>query len=102
MRTSVIIGYYGNKDLWEPLVDRAVLSAQSQTRKCEIIPMYADNLQAARNEGAERASGNQLVFLDADDELDPAYVEAMESKEGDLKQPSTLGVVDGKEDDYPV
>lgn len=100
--TSVIIGYFGDREAWEPLVDRAVTSAQLQTLKCEVIPSYAESLCAARNLGAEKASGEQLIFLDADDELDSFYVEAMEQTMADVKQPSTLGIVDGKEDDEPV
>jgi GT2 family glycosyltransferase len=43
-----------------------------------------------------------LIFLDADDELDSHYIEEMLKGQGDIRQPSTLGVVNGKEDDYPV
>lgn len=102
MATSVIIGYYGHKASWEPLVDRAVVSVQNQTQPCQLIVSYEETLQQARNFGAEKAHGEQLVFLDADDELDPRYVEALNRVEGDVKQPSTLGVVNGVEDDEPV
>lgn len=40
--------------------------------------------------------------MDADDELDERYVENMLAGSGDIRQPSTLGVIDGVEDDTPV
>jgi GT2 family glycosyltransferase len=56
----------------------------------------------ARNIGALHVGADWLIFLDADDELDPRYVEEMLAGEGDIRQPSTLGVINGVEDDYPV
>lgn len=90
---------------WEVLAQRAVDSAsvQRNDHKVEVVRVYGKNdLCVARNEGARRARGDWLIFLDADDELSPGYVKAMLAAEGDIRKPATLGVVDGVEDDEPV
>lgn len=100
---SVVIGTYGNRDEWQPLVDRAMASAWNQTvPPCEVIHSHGNTLAQARNDGAKQATGTWLIFLDADDELDEKYIEAMLAADGDLRRPATLGVVDGVEDDEPV
>lgn len=38
---------------------------------------HADNLHSARNLGAQRGRAEWLCFLDADDELEPGYFDAM-------------------------
>jgi glycosyltransferase involved in cell wall biosynthesis len=112
MSVSVVIGTFGDEKVWGPLAVRAERSALGQTIPAEIVRIHSDTLARARNEGAERATGDWLVFLDADDELDPYYVEAM-SLAADramarsdcrtfLHQPATLGVVDGVPDAEPV
>ena len=100
---DVIIATYGDRDVWDVLADRAVASAGNQTvRPNSIIRSHEVNLALARNLGAQASDADWLIFLDADDELDPYYIEAMLSGDGDIRQPMTLGVTDGVEDDYPV
>lgn len=57
---------------------RAIASAEAQTLPCAVIPVE-DTAQRgagwARNVGAAQADTPFLVFLDADDELHPAFVE---------------------------
>ena len=99
----MIIGTFGDKDVWDVLADRAVKSAANQTiRPQTIIRSHDDNLALARNRAAQHSEADWLIFLDADDELDPYYIEAMLLGEGDIRQPMTLGVTDGHEDDFPV
>jgi glycosyltransferase involved in cell wall biosynthesis len=100
---AVVVGTYGDKEIWGPLADRAVLSVEKQTVKASVIWSHGETLQAARNNGARLTRSNWLVFLDADDTLDPGYVEGILAGTGDVRQPMTLGVYDdGHEDDYPV
>lgn len=76
---SVIITTYG-EDHWRELAwERALPSADSQGAD-EVILHHAPDLPIgpARNEAAARAKpGSWLVFLDADDELEPGYIDAM-------------------------
>jgi glycosyltransferase involved in cell wall biosynthesis len=103
---DVVIATYGNADVWEVLAQRALASAEGQTRKPDAIYRAHDSegadLSTARNQAAADSNADWLIFLDADDELDVHYVDSMLAGVGDLRWPSTLGVVDGREDDYPV
>lgn len=89
MTLSVCIGTYGSR-YWHDLAQRrAIPSVLAQT----VSPVnwrwvHGKSLHEARNQAATEASGEWLCFLDADDELDPAYVEAMTQ------------AIDGRADDW--
>lgn len=100
---AVVVGTYGDEATWTPLAERALASVATQTVPTTAIHVHDTTLARARNAGAAKTIGEWLVFLDADDELDPAYVERMLEGQGDLRQPMTLGVYpDGREDAAPV
>jgi glycosyltransferase involved in cell wall biosynthesis len=99
---SVVVATYGDLTFWGPLAQRAAKSALIQTRDCEVLLQHGETLAEARNAGAEHANGDWLIFLDADDELDPGYVEAMLAGSEGLRQPATLGIVNGRADPEPV
>jgi hypothetical protein len=102
---TVVIPFYG--DFPDYLVKRAAASVHEQfissTTKLSLwIDHEVKSLQEARNKPGLKVKTEWLIFLDADDELDPYYVEEMLAGEGDIRQPSTLGIVNGVEDDYSV
>src|SRR5688500_13383139 len=101
---GVVIATFGNRDAWETLARKATHSALNQSQPADgVIWYHGDTLQEARNTGAERLGTDWLIFLDADDELDPLYVESMAGSSGDIRQPSTIGFYeDGTEDSRPV
>lgn len=107
---SVVIATYGDLDVWGPLSMRALRSVAQQTREPKSISrVHGRTLAEARNQGAREATGEWLILCDADDELDPGYIEAMETvvlelgSRRALLKPSTLGVYpDGSTDDHPV
>jgi GT2 family glycosyltransferase len=81
---AVIIPSFGNASLWTLLGSRALASVAAQTRPPEkVIRWHADMLPAEklgtfRNSLAAQAGiVDWLIFLDADDELEPTYIEAM-------------------------
>ena len=104
MGVDVIVATYGDLPTWEPLAQRAVASAESQTVKPDFIHrIHGESLAEARNAGAAQSEAEWLIFLDADDELNDTYVESMLTGNADLRQPSTLGVYeDGSTDAYSV
>lgn len=107
---SAVVATYGDKSVWGPLADRAEGSLQAQTRKPhEILRIHGNTLAQARNEGGHWASGEYLLFLDADDCVDQNYIEAMmkaitwSSRKRLLAQPATRGwYADGSMDDEAV
>ncbi len=59
-------------------VARAIASAQAQTVPCDILPLldeHGHGAGAMRNQGLKQVSTEFVCFLDADDELQPAFVE---------------------------
>jgi hypothetical protein len=100
---TVVIPLFGDAKPWLDMAARAALSVVRQTvHPSDLVVSVGATLQEARNRPGLRASTEWLCFLDADDELDPYYIEAMLAGDGDVRQPATLGIVDGVEDDYPV
>jgi glycosyltransferase involved in cell wall biosynthesis len=84
MRVSVIIATYGDR-WWEELaLERAFPSAHDQGAH-EIIVGHDTHLTIGpvRNVLAEKATGDWLCFLDADDELAPGYLDAMAAVGGE-------------------
>ena len=78
MKASILIATYGD-DEWSKLaLDRAAPTALSQP-DVQVVLLHEPGLSIAqvRNKAAERAVGDWLCFLDADDELGPGYMEAM-------------------------
>ena len=102
MSVTVIVATYGDKDRWDRISMRALLSAEGQTRiPDDIIRAHGDTLHGARNAAAIAAKTEWLCFLDADDELHPEYIEAMECADGDLRYPMMQTVVNGIDVDSP-
>lgn len=79
---SIVITSYG-EETWRSLAwERAYPSAIAQdngTEKFEVIVHHSEleTIGPARNEAAAKAEGKWLIFLDADDELEPRYVHEM-------------------------
>lgn len=86
MEVSVIVGTFGPEH-WVDLANaRAIPSATAEG--VEVIHRHGATIAEARNAGAAAASSEWLVFLDADDELEPGYIAAMAAADGDLRAPA--------------
>jgi glycosyltransferase involved in cell wall biosynthesis len=95
-KVSIIIPCHN----YSKYIRKAIVSAQKQTIKCEIIVVddaSTDNslsiiknlttnfiahttnmgVSKSRNDGIQKASGNFIVCLDADDEIEPTFVETL-------------------------
>jgi glycosyltransferase involved in cell wall biosynthesis len=75
---SIVITTYG-ADHWPLIADERAYPSAIQQGAYEVILHHAAELTIgpARNQAAERATGEWLCFLDADDELDESYVQEM-------------------------
>lgn len=112
---GVVIATYGDIERWAPLADRAGTSVDEQTlQPAARVWLHGDTLAGARNAGADEVidqGATHLVFLDADDELDAGYLQAMADAHGTftgpgdcatLHRPNTIGVyADGTTDPEP-
>lgn len=80
MNISVVVATFGDQS-WIDLAQVAAASVDMQTMKpASFHHIHAETLHEARNSGAEEAVGEWLCFLDADDKLDPLFIESMQSK----------------------
>lgn len=103
---GVVVGTFGNRVEWSKIAQRAIASIHKQTvRPDDWIHTHGGSLAHARNRGAEILGTGNFIFLDADDELDSGYIEAMGNyrDSGQICRPSTIGVYeDGSTDDAAV
>ena len=91
---SIIVSTFGSPQ-WE---ERGRQTASKVPPGVEVLWVHGDTLAGARNEGARLATREWLCFLDADDELDPDYVERMLDvlpSYDALIQPATLFLTNG-------
>jgi cellulose synthase/poly-beta-1,6-N-acetylglucosamine synthase-like glycosyltransferase len=104
MRVSILIGTCGS-DTWRDLAwSRAYPSAAGQAAHEVLIEHEPDaSVVEIRNALGAQASGDWLCFLDADDELAPGFVAAMETvsdrerhKGHVLYQPNMARVIRGR------
>lgn len=74
-----MIATYGDHEWVKMARERALPSTEGQGAK-EVFCLHYDQLSIARarNEAARWGNGEWLCFLDADDELAPGYLDAME------------------------
>jgi glycosyltransferase involved in cell wall biosynthesis len=82
---TICIGTFGTSEWVHLAHERAVPSAEAQG--CKVIHRHAPTLARARNDCVALADTDFVVHLDADDELEPGYIEAMAGAKGDLLAP---------------
>jgi hypothetical protein len=108
---GVAVATFGDKEIWEPLANRAVAAAAEQTRKPDMIVWrHGATLRDARNHAAyelTRAGCKWLLFCDGDDEFSRGYIHAMlaataRGGTNAIYRPNTIGVhEDGTTDRAP-
>ena len=79
MTISIVITTYGDEE-WRSLAWSRAYPSTLEQGALEVIVHHEASMEIgpARNAAALLASGDHLVFLDADDELAPGYLAAME------------------------
>lgn len=85
MDVTVVVGTFGDASWSDLAVERAVPSVPQDV---PVIHTHAATLHDARNAGLARVESEWVCHLDADDELEPGYFDAMASGTADLRGPS--------------
>lgn len=95
MDCTVVVATFGGDEWHELAAQRAVPSAQAQG--VPVIHARDKTLARARNLGLAGVASEFVIFLDADDELEPGYVDAMADADADIRAPRVRCMRDGKE-----
>ena len=82
---DVVVATFGGPEWAQLARQRAFPSAIGQADN--VFLAHSATLARARNAGLEQVESDFVVFLDADDELEPGYLDAMESAAGDMRAP---------------
>ena len=93
MDVSVCVGTFGDES-WIETAKRAVASVPNDV---PVIHQHSKTLSEARNAALAEAQTEWVVFLDADDELEPGYFDAMFSGTADVRGPIARYMVEGRE-----
>lgn len=85
---SIIITTYGDES-WKELAQKRAIPSTKDQGAYEVIIHHDEfsEIGPARNHAAEKATGEWLLFLDADDELEHEYVDAMTAAICDERRP---------------
>ena len=85
MDVTVVVGTFGSAKWIDLARERAIPSAV--TLGTPVIHCHASTLHDARNQALWVVPTEWVCFLDADDELEPGYFEAMENGTADVRAP---------------
>lgn len=91
LEVTVVVATYGD-ERWKALArERAIPSAEALG--VPVIHAHADTLHGARNLGLEDVTTEFVCHLDADDELEPGYFDAMAQGSADVRAPKVRYIV---------
>ena len=78
MNVSILIPSYG-ESVWQEMAETRALPSATRAGADEVLIEHDSDgtIASVRNSLAEKATGEWLCFLDADDELGPGYIQAM-------------------------
>ena len=83
---TVVVATYGDDEWAELAQERAVPSAEALG--AYVVSVHGPSLHEARNAGLGLAHTEWVIHLDADDELEPGYLDEMATGTADLRAPA--------------
>lgn len=97
MDVEIAVCTFGGEE-WPALArERALPSVAKQGVPYRHV--HAGSIDAARNEALHSGKSEWIIYVDADDELEAGYVEAMAAASGDIRACALRYVIDGKPQD---
>jgi glycosyltransferase involved in cell wall biosynthesis len=96
MDVTIAVATYGDDGWIELASRRAVPSALALD--VSVVHVHGDTLTEARNAALARVDTEWVIFLDADDELEPGYIDAMATGTAGVRAPSVRYVRRGRPD----
>jgi glycosyltransferase involved in cell wall biosynthesis len=97
---SIVVATFGDPSYQEMAQRVAIPSAE--VTGCPVIPVHGDTIHGARNAGLDQVETEWVIYLDADDELEPGYVPTMLAGTGDVRVPIVRYVTAGQPEPAPV
>lgn len=94
MDLTVVVATFGGHSWIDLAAERAIPSAAALD--VPVIGIHDDTLHDARNQGLRMVDTEWVCFLDADDELEPGYLDAMGQGTADVRAPSVRYVSNGR------
>lgn len=89
---TVVVGTFGDSKWGDLARERAIPSVTDQA---PVIHVHGYSLADARNRALGQVKTEWVVHLDADDELEPGYIDAIRTGTGDLRVPQVRYVRNG-------
>jgi GT2 family glycosyltransferase len=83
---TVVVATFGELH-WETLAQHRAIPSAQRAGADEVLYEHGASLMEARNTLLDRVVTPWVVFLDADDELEPGYIHAMAGASGDVRVP---------------
>ena len=98
MDVTIAVATFGD-EAWSELARRRAIPSAAQFG-VPVVHVHADTLHDARNQAVDRVETEWVVHLDADDELEIDYLDALDAGTADLRAPSVRYVADSFPDPY--
>lgn len=96
MDVTIVVATFGDRSWVDLAESRAIPSAE--LLGCPVVHVHAATLHEARNAAVAAVQTEWVVHLDADDELEPGYIDAMATGTADLRAPSVRYMVRNRPD----
>ena len=90
---TVAVATFGRRGWVRLALERAIPSATAQG--VPVVHVHSETLAQARNQALARVQTEWVCHLDADDELEPGYFDAMAAASADVRAPAVRYVHDG-------
>lgn len=84
---AVVVATFGDES-WRAKARAHALPSAEAEQPDQLVHIHGRTLAAARNAGVAETSTEWLCFLDADDELEPGYLDTLLTGSGDLRAPA--------------